>query len=518
GLFFRQHTMVELFAGAVQRGITLYPVYSPKDVVEDIQLKDRRFWETLEHPELGDTITYPGAFLKLSGSECGLRRRAPLIGEHNEEIYGELRRNVSQGADNPGKSARATPQGQRALSKHVFEGLKVLDFCWVAAGPTTTKLLVDHGATVIRVESSHRPDTLRLASPFKDSLPGINRSGYYASFNNDKLSLALNLQQPKAIEIARKLVGWADIVAESYSPGAMSRMGLDYESLLRIKPDLIMFSTSQQGQTGPHAGIAGYGTQLVSLAGFTWLGGWPDRVPVGPQGAYTDTTAPAVGATAIAAALDYKRRTGKGMHIDLSHYESAANFIAPVLLDYMVNGRIQHAQGNRCPEAAPHGVFHCKGEERWCNIAVFNEEEWLALRGEMGNPDWAGKPEFASFDLRKLNEDELEKQIAIWTADQIAEEVMLRLQGAGVPAGVVQNSEDLHNDPQLAHRNFLRVLDHSEIGKHSYEALPFKLSKTPAELKKAAPCLGDDTEYVCTQILGLSDEEVVQLIADGVLE
>ncbi|MDO8671871.1 MAG: CoA transferase, partial [Dehalococcoidia bacterium] len=506
----------------VQRGIMLYPVNSPKDIVEDIRLKDRRFWETLGHPELGDTITYPGAFVKLSDSECGLRRRAPLIGEHNEEVYADLMRKDNQDVNQPlsGESAGATQRDQsaQAKSRHVFEGLKVLDFSWVGAGPATTKLLVDHGATVIRVESIHRPETLRLASPFRDGIPGINRSGYYATYNNDKRSLALNLQHPKAIEIARRLVGWADVVAESFSPGSMGRLGLDYGSLVKIKPDIIMYSTSQQGQTGPHAMIAGYGLQLVSLAGLTWLGGWPDRAPTGPYGPYTDSTAPAVGATAIAAALDYKRRTGKGMYIDLSQYEAAANFLAPVLLDYTVNGRIQHAQGNRCPEAAPHGVFPCKGHERWCTIAVFTDSEWLALRKEMGDPAWSGSPAFASLQMRKQNEDEIERQIALWTTDQVAEDVMLRLQRVGVPAGVVQTAEDLHNDPQLAHRNFLRVLDHPEIGKHSYEAPPFKLSKTPSELKKAGPCLGEDTEYVCTQILGLSDEEFVELIAEGVLE
>ncbi|MBI2864241.1 MAG: CoA transferase, partial [Chloroflexi bacterium] len=402
--------------------------------------------------------------------------------------------------------------------KAVFAGIKVADFSWVGAGPLATKLLAEHGATVIRVESIKHPDTLRVASPYRDSKPGINRSAYYACYNNDKLGLALDLQHPRAKEMTRKLVEWADVVAESFSPGIIGRWGLDYQSLVKIKPDVIMFSTSQQGQTGPRARIAAYGTQLVSLAGFTWLGGWPDRAPTGPYGPYTDPCAPAIGATAIAAALDHRRRTGRGMYIDLSQYEAGANFLAPVLLDYLANGRLQGAQGNRCPEAAPHGVFPCKGRDRWCTIAVFDEKEWLGLRESMGDPDWARRSEFASLQLRKQNEDELERNLAQWTASYSPEEVMHMLQKRGVPAGVVQTCEDLHRDPQLAHRRYLRELEHSEIGRHHYEAPAFQLSRTPAELKRAAPCLGQDTEHVCTRILGLSDEEFVDLLAAGVFE
>lgn len=279
-----------------------------------------------------------------------------------------------------------------------------------------------------------------------------------------------------------------------------------------------MFSTSQQGQTGRHAKVAAYGTQLVSLAGFTHLTGWPDRTPTGPYGPYTDFPAPPIGAAAIAAALDYRRRTGRGLRIDLSQYESGVNCLAPVMLDYTVNKRVQRAQGNRCSYAAPHGTFPCQGNNRWCAIAVFEDSEWKALCNVMGNPAWAKKPGFSTLLLRQKNEDKLEKLISEWTVNYDAEELMYKLQKAGVPAGLVENGEDIHKDPQLAHRHYLWELDHPEIGKHSYEAPPFILSKTPAELNKSGPCLGEDTEYVCTEILGIPDDRFVELMAQGVFE
>jgi benzylsuccinate CoA-transferase BbsF subunit len=292
-----------------------------------------------------------------------------------------------------------------------------------------------------------------------------------------------------------------------------------YEDLVKIKPDIIMYSTSQQGQTGPHAKVAAYGTQLVSLSGFTYLTGWTDREPTGPYGPYTDTPAPPLGAAAIMAALIYRHRTGRGIHIDLSQLETAINFWSPLALDYTVNKRIAQRDGNHCPYACPHGVYPCRGDDRWCAIAVFSDEEWQNLCQIMGKPELAHDPRFATLLQRKRNEDELDRIISEWTINRVAEEVMHRLQQAGIAAGVAQNNRDLQeNDPQLAYRHFFWELEHAEIGKHYYEAPPFKLSKTPAELNMPGPCLGEHNEYVCTKILGFSNEDYIQLLIDKVLE
>jgi benzylsuccinate CoA-transferase BbsF subunit len=279
-----------------------------------------------------------------------------------------------------------------------------------------------------------------------------------------------------------------------------------------------MFSTSQMGQTGPRANIAVYGAQLVSLAGFSFLTGWPDRDPTGPYGPYTDATVPHLGAAAIMTALIHRRRTGKGTHIDLSQFEAALNFISPVLLDYAINHRVAMRNGNRCAYRSPHGVYRCRGKDRWCAIVIFSDEEWKKLCRVIGRPELATVPRFASFQQRKENEDEIDCLISEWTGERPAEEVMRVLQEVGIAAGVAQTGKDLlENDPQLAHRRFFRELEHKEIGKHHYETPPYRLSKTPYELTMLGPCMGEHNEYVCKEILGFSDKEYNDLIADGVL-
>jgi len=404
------------------------------------------------------------------------------------------------------------------MAGNALTGVKVADFTWSVAGPLTVKFLADHGAEVIHVESSTRPELLRVLPPYRDRKPGINRSAYNACLNNNKYGLSLDMNHPRAKEVLQRLIHWADVVTENFSPGVMAKWGLSYEDLIRIKPDMIMFSTSQMGQTGPRAKIAAYGTQLVSLAGFTHLTGWPDRDPAGPYGPYTDTTIPHVGVAAIMTALIHRRRTGKGTHIDISQFETALNFISPILLDYAINHKVAMRKGNRCSYSVPHGVYRCRGEDRWCAIAIFSDEEWGRLCQIMGRPELATVPRFASFQQRKENEDEIDCLISEWTAERPAEEVMGMLQEVGIAAGVAQTGKDLlENDPQLVYRRFFWELEHKEIGKHHYEAPPFRLSKTPCELTTPGPCMGEHNEYVCKKILGFSDKEYNDLMADRVL-
>jgi benzylsuccinate CoA-transferase BbsF subunit len=404
------------------------------------------------------------------------------------------------------------------MAGNALTGVKVADFTWSVAGPLTVKFLADHGAEVIHIESSTRPELLRVLPPFRDRKPGINRSAYNACLNNNKYGLSLDMNHPRAKEVLQRLIHWADVVTENFSPGVMAKWGLSYEDLVKIKPEMVMFSTSQMGQTGPRAKVAAYGTQLVSLAGFTYLTGWADRDPTGPYGPYTDTTLPHIGVAAIMTALIHRCRTGKGTYIEISQFETALNFISPVLLDYAINHRVVTRNGNRCPDSVPHGVYRCRGEDRWCAIAIFSDEEWGRLCQVMGRPELATVPRFGSLQLRRENEDEIDRLISEWTAERSAEEVMRVLQNAGIAAGVAQTGQDLlENDPQLAHRRFFRKLKHKEIGKHYYEAPPFRLSKTPCELTTPGPRMGEHNEYVCKKILGFSDKEYNDLMTDGVL-
>ena len=402
------------------------------------------------------------------------------------------------------------------MAKGVFEGVKVADFSWVITGSLTTRYLADHGAEVIRIESSSCPDGLRTSPPFKDNVPGIDRSAYFANYNSSKYSIALDLKNPKGLDVARRLVAWADVVAENFTPGVMSRLGLGYDVMKSIKPDIILFSTCMQGQTGPHSSHPGFGSSLVGLAGFTHLTGWPDRELAEPYGAYTDIIAPRFGAAAIAAALDYRHRTGRGVHLDLSQFEAAVTFLSPLLLDYQVNQRIAGRSGNRSSQGAPHGVYRCRGDDRWCTIAVFTHEEWLAFCRVIGEPEWTRDARFATFVSRKANEDELDRLVEEWTRQRPPEEVMALLQAQGVEAGIVHDTRSLHGDQQLQHRHHFWSLDHPDIGMHRYDGMNFTLSKTPGELKTAAPRLGQHTEWVCTRVLGMPDSEFVELLKEGV--
>jgi len=399
-----------------------------------------------------------------------------------------------------------------------LEGLKVADFSWIIAGPLTGKFLGDCGAEVIRIESYTSPDNLRSISPMKDGVPGINRSATFARYTSSKYGISLNLRHPKGLEIAKRIVAWADVVLENFTPGAMERLGLGYEELKKVRPDIIMLSLPLLGHTGPLATHPGLGVQLSDLIGFGNITGWPDREPSSLPGAYTDFITPYFAISALMAALDYRRRTGKGQYIEVSQYEAGIHFLAPVILDWVVNGREPIRRGNRCNYAAPHGVYRCRGYERWCAIAVFTDEEWKGLCQVIGNPALAEEPRYATLIGRVENYQEIDQLIEEWTVNCSAEEVMARMQEAGVAAGVVLNGRDLTENPQLSARGFYKELNHLEIGPHHYPSPPFKLSKTPGEPRTAAPCLGQHNEYVYQQILGMSDEEFVQLLNEGVFD
>ncbi|MCS6926862.1 MAG: CoA transferase, partial [Candidatus Binatia bacterium] len=287
--------------------------------------------------------------------------------------------------------------------------------------------------------------------------------------------------------------------------------------LKQINPGVIMLSTCQQGQTGPHALYPGFGQLMASLSGYYHISGWPDRPPAPPYGAYTDFIAPRFAATVLMAALDYRRRTGIGQYIDLAQYEASLHFLAPALLDYYVNGRVLGREGNHSFRAAPHGAYRCRGEDRWLAISVSTDTQWQNFLAVLGHPAWGQEPRFATQSLRLAHRDELDPLVEAWTVQQEAEVAAEHLQRAGVPAGVVQNCLDLHQDPRLAAWGMFQYLDHPEMGPSPYEGHQFHLSKTPGELRWAAPVMGQHNEYVFREILGLSQEDIARLTAEKVI-
>lgn len=406
-----------------------------------------------------------------------------------------------------------------ANDKAALSGIRVVEFAVFAAGPVVGKHFGEHGAEVIRVESQAQLDGFRVHyPPFKDDRPGIERGGCFALFNDQVLGVTLNLKHVKAVSLAKELVSRSDVVIENFAPGVMERLGLGYSALREIKPDIIMLSSCNQGQTGRRATQRGFGSQLTSMSGFTHLCGYSEgESPMLMYGPYVDFVAVGFGFIAVLAALDYRRRTGKGQYIDLSQYEAGIQFVIPALLDSQVNNRVHHPDGNRDPRGAPHGVYPCKGDDQWCAIAVFGDEEWRTFCRAAERPDWSVDQRFAGHEDRKRNEEELDAAIAQWTCQFDARDVMSRLQAASVCAGIVQTVQDLFSCPQLAHRQQWAKLSHREFGSYEHEAPPFLLSETPAELRRSAPLLGEHNDYVFEKIVGLSPDQIRQLKQEDVI-
>lgn len=405
------------------------------------------------------------------------------------------------------------------MEEKPLEGVRVVAFTNWFAGPRITKTLAACGAEVIKIEGRSRPDPQRGGGmPQADGKTTFNRSGDFNQYNTGTLSVAINLAKPGGLELAKKFIARADVVVDNFSGTAMKRMGLGYEELKKIKPDIIMLGASMQGHTGPHAGSQGVGFHLNALTGFYQITGWPDREPVGPDGPFPDYIAPRLCLLAITAALDYRRRTGKGQYLDMSQYEGGIFFQIPLVLDYVVNGRIAGRVGNRSAYAAPHGAYRCRGEDRWCAIATNTDEEWRSFGKVTGDPAWTRDKKFASLLARKENEDELERLVEAWTVNQSAEEVMTLMQAAGVGAGVVQTTEDaMEKDPQLKHRKLFRELDHPELGKYRGIVPAFVLSKSSLEVRRA-PLLSEHNEYALKELLGLPEEEIAELVIEEVIE
>ena len=419
---------------------------------------------------------------------------------------------VAKKEDRPDRS-QLQPRG---VVKDALGQLKVLEFGGYAAGPCISKYLANFGASVIHVESAQRPDGFRLQyPPYKDGIVGPNRSGCFAFFNDSKKGITLDLKKPEGLELAYSLVDWADIVIENMRPGVIARLGLGYEKLQERKPELIMLSTSNMGQTGPHATHPGFGSQLSSLSGFTNLIGEPDGPPYFLYGPYIDFVAVAYGGIALLAALDYRLRTGKGVYIDLSQYEAGLQFLSGALLDYSANGAVAGRDGNRDPQMAPHGCYPSR-DGQWCVISCWDDREWERLCRVADKSQWLSDARFLTVSLRKKHEGELNGLISEWTRNQDVRRLMCRLQSRRVHAAQVNTMRDLFSDPQIAFRDVWQKQSHPELGDHKYRMVSYDLSETPGSVRGPAPCLGADNEEVFIEWLGLTREKYEELSELGI--
>lgn len=502
---FINRTKRELYEAATRYDFLLYPSATAADTLGNEQLKHRRFWRDVHHPQLGRPIRYPGAIANGDRAVPAATHRAPSIGQHNSEVLDNL-----PNLFKPKNGVVSVTTMDQPLS-----GIKIADFGWFMVGPLTIKPFSDFGAEVIHVESTARLDALRIVGPFQNDAPDAERCGEYAQVRTGGRSINVDLGTEAGMTIARRLVEWADVVFNNFSAGAMARMGLGLDAVRELNPDAIVLSCSGQGQDGPHAHGKGGGGHYAALAGFNELTGWPDGEP-GYLSAYTDFIAPRFNVPLLLAALDHRRRTGEGLYFDVSQYEAGVHWLTPSILDYSVNGRVAKRSANRQPDAAPHGVYRCSSD-RWCVIAVTTDNEWQSLCDVMQAPDLAADLRFQTIQDRKANEDELDRLIEQWTAQRGAYDVMHHLQESGVPCGVVQTGEDvLERDPQLRHRNFYQRLDHPALGSYRAPQASFRLSDAPCQLQRVR-LLGEDTYEVLSGTLGYSAMEIEQFALSGAL-
>ncbi len=383
--------------------------------------------------------------------------------------------------------------GDRPLS-----GVRVIDLSWIIAGPTATRFLAMMGAEVIKVGSARRPDPSSRGAPFQ-------------TYNQSKRYAALNISKPEGLDLAKRLLVISDVVVENFAAGVIERLGLGYDAVAAVKPDMIMISSSGTGHSGPHKDYVAYGSLLQHYTGWNAISGYPNREPI-KGGLWADPWVGMELAMVTVAALNHRMVTGEGQYIDLSMAEALSASIPEALLDYQMNGEIPTPQGNRDDRYAPHGAYHCAGEDRWVAIAVTNDAEWQALCQVMERPDLAADPRLSHAEGRRQHQDELDAAIALWTRRQEDETAMQRLQAAGVPAGASLDIARVYHHPQLRDGGYLTPRQTSDGEMRQLPGLPWRFAGLDDHHIAAAPVLGQDNGYVYQDLLGLSEAEMTRLV------
>jgi len=397
-----------------------------------------------------------------------------------------------------------------------LKGYRIVDFGWVWAGAVVGHILADYGAETIKVESRRRLDGMRLGRVFElGTTLEINPT--FHNLNRNKLSITVDMQHPKGVTLLKRLIGKSDVVVENYTPGVMKKRGLDYDSLISIKPDIIMISMSAGGSYGPLAHMVTYAPLISALSGIDSMVGYADNRPLGFRHAYADPTASLFGTFAILAALRYREKTGKGQYIDLSQWEATTTLVGEAIMDYTMNKRVRKPEGNRHPMMVPHGNYPCKGNDKWVSIAVKTEREWLGFCKAIGNLSWTRDPRFIDKYKRLQNAADLDEYVAQWTSKHTDYEAANILQKNGVAAAPLLTTESMFTDPHFNKRGTFVDVDHPVVGGESIYGLPWKLSGCPPKPPRHAPLLGEHNNYVFGEILGLSEEEIAQLTDEEII-
>jgi crotonobetainyl-CoA:carnitine CoA-transferase CaiB-like acyl-CoA transferase len=506
GAWAGKYTTEELFALAQAMRFPWASVCSLEDVLKNPQLEARQFFMSIDGPGGSAKIPCPGLPCKFSPFPQVPIRPAPLLGEHNKALSsGTLwpQRTTSQKTF----SARSNSR-QGNTDRGVLTGVRVLDFTWMLAGPYATRILADCGAEVIKVQSEK---TARVSE--------LNTTGYFNTWNRNKRSITLDLSHPEARDIILHLTAVSDIVVENFSPRVMSNWGLSYSTLKEAKPDLIMASISAMGQTGPWRDYTGYGPTFHALSGLTSMTSSGRGSPVGLGHAYADTIIGLYSALAVLTALRHRDTTGEGQYIDVSGYEAICALLGPALLHAGMKETAVSSRGRYDDDipVAPYGCYRCAGDDRWCVIAIFNEDEWHTFCRLLGNPDWTREKAFSTSAQRVENCAALDRHIEAWTCMRDPETVVALLRNHGISAAIVENAEDLAKDPCLVSRNFFTELTHPVLGKTISDRSAIAFSKETTDIWKAAPLLGEDNQYVFMELLGLTEEEFRSYVERGII-
>jgi len=400
-----------------------------------------------------------------------------------------------------------------------LEGIRVVDFSQIQAGPQAALWLGVMGAEVIKVESRQRPDLLRFYAQtrYGGRDVGLNQSPVYGALNLNKKSCTLNLTQPRARELVKDVIKVSDVVVENFSSGVMDRLGLDYPSLKEIKPDIVMLSVSGLGRTGPEKNYLAYAPIIHALSGLCSLSGYPGGPPNLIGAMWSDVLAAQTGAFALVAALHHRARTGQGQYIDVAMNEATLSVMPEAIMDYTMNQNVRGCEGNRDDVMAPHGCYPCQGEDKWVAIAVADDEQWTSFCQAIGNPAWTKEERFADQLSRWQNQEELDRLVAEWTRNHAPRQIMEMLQGVGVATGPSGDVTDLFHDPHLNERGFFVEVDHPEMGMAPLVRPPWHVDGNAVGKHEPAPLLGEHNDYVFRSLLGLSPEEIDRLVEEKVI-
>ncbi len=480
----RQHSKHDIARWGQDQRIPCFPANTVEELLSDEHLAARKFFVDMDHPVAG-WLKYPGVPYTFSNTSLPLSARpAPLLGQHNDQFLSGSAP-LAQEALRPGSRSRADA---RPLT-----GVRVVDLSWIIAGPTATRFLAMMGAEVIKVGSARRPDPSTRGAPFQ-------------TYNQSKRYAALNISKPEGLALVKQLLSISDVVVENFAAGVIERLGLGYDVVTAVKPDIIMVSSSGTGHSGPHKDYVAYGSLLQHYTGWNGISGYPNREPI-KGGLWADPWVGMELAMVTLAALNHRAVTGEGQYIDLSMAEALSASIPEALLDYQMNGELRAPQGNRDGWDAPHGVYPCLGDDRWIAIAVTCDAEWQALCGVMERPDLAAAPELSTAEGRRRHRDALDAAIAVWTRHQDDEAAMHGLQAAGVPAGPSLDIARVYRSPQLRAGGYLTPLRTRDGEMRDLPGLPWRFEDLGAHHIAAAPMLGQDNTYVYQELLGLSESD-----------